>query len=107
MTKRPPPKGRGADIFLGENGDRRRPTSKPRAKGRGADVFLEAEPGKPRPRRRPPSPETAPPAPDRLAAGLDELARSWAPPAGGLDRSHVMVMLWLQVALKGDVKRKS
>jgi hypothetical protein len=102
MTRRTPPKGRGADIFLGEGGSGGA-TPRPRPKGRGADVFLGAEPEVGRPRRRPQLRGSGTPAPDRLAAGLDELARNWDPAARELDRSQVAVMLWLRLALQGEV----
>jgi hypothetical protein len=94
MTRRPPRKGRGAEVFLGE--DHSPPVKKRRTpKGKGADVFLGAEPAPVRPRKRKP-----PPAADLLAAGLDELGRSLAPSHGRLDRSHLVVTLWLWVTLQ-------
>ncbi|MGA9755172.1 MAG: hypothetical protein WBV23_08500 [Desulfobaccales bacterium] len=97
MTRRPPPKGRGADIFLGAADTP--PVKKPRGpKGRGADVFLGEEPG-PQPTCAPSRPPGTP-GPADLAAGLEQLCRSLQPSHGRLDRSHLMVMLWLRVALK-------
>ena len=98
MPKRPPGKGKGADIFLGE-GDS--PPVKPRRtpKGQGADVFLGAEINAPQPS---PPPRKRPPllAPAALAAALDRVCQSLAPSHGRPDRSHLLVMLWLRVALK-------
>jgi hypothetical protein len=94
MTRRPPRKGRGAEVFLGE--DDSPPVKKRRTpKGKGADVFLGAEPAPVRLRKPKP-----PPAPDLLAAGLDELSRTLAPSHGRLDRSHLVVTLWLWVTLQ-------
>jgi hypothetical protein len=94
MTRRPPRKGRGAEVFLGE--DHSPPVKKRRSpKGKGADVFLGAEPAPVRPRKR-----KRPPAADLLAAGLDELGRTLAPSHGRLDRSHLVVTLWLWVTLQ-------
>jgi len=99
MPKRSPGKGRGADVFLGE--DYRSPVKKPRPpKGQGADVFLEPEfslppPAEPAPPKRPPLL-----APAVMEAALDRVHETLAPALGRLDRSHLIVMLWLRVALK-------
>ena len=99
MTRRPPRKGRGAEIFLGE--DDSPPVKKRRTpKGKGADVFLGAEPAPVKPRKPKPPPAGPPPAPDLLAAGLDELCRTLVPSHGRLDRSHLIVTLWLWVTLQ-------
>ena len=103
MTRRPP-KGRGADIFLGE-GDTP-PVKKRRIpKGQGADVFLGEAPGPswtriPQPPPVPPGPASPPAAPADLVAGLDRLCLTLKPSQGRIDRSHLVVMLWLWVALK-------
>lgn len=104
MTRRPPGKGRGADIFLGEENPP--PVKKRRIpKGKGADVFLgtEAGPLKTRPPAPPPRPQgpvTPPPTPAGLIKELDRLCRTLPPAPGPLDRSHLVVMLWLRVALQ-------
>jgi hypothetical protein len=98
MTRRPPRKGRGVEIFLGE--DDSPPVKKRRTpKGKGADVFLGAEPVPVKP-RKPKPPAGPPPAPAVLTAGLDELCRTLAPSHGRLDRSHLVVTLWLWVILQ-------
>jgi len=99
MPKRPPGKGKGADIFLGEADT---PPVKQRRtpKGQGADVFLGAEPGAPSP---PPSAQPKRPpllAPTAMAAALDRACQTLAPSHKRLDPSHLLVLLWLQVALK-------
>lgn len=92
MPKRPPGKGRGADIFLGE--DDRSPIKKRRIpKGQGADVFLGPE-FSPQPKRPPLL------APAVMEAALDRVRRTLSPAPGLIDRSHLVVMLWLRVALK-------
>jgi len=104
MTRRPPPKGRGADIFLGEAD--RPPVKKRRApKGKGADVFLGQEPGPaktktPQPPPAPPRPTSPPLTPAALTTGLDRLCRTLPPACRRIDRSHLVVLLWLWVALK-------
>lgn len=99
MPKRPSGKGKGADIFLGE-GDTPPVKKRPTPKGQGADVFLGAEPSPPPPAK--PSPPKRPPllSPTAMAAALDRACLSLAPSQGRLDRSHLLVMLWLHVALK-------
>lgn len=93
MPKRPPVKGRGADVFLGE--DDRTAVKKPRSpKGQGANVFLGPEVSPPPPRRPPLL------APAGMEAALDRVRATLAPAAGLIDRSHLVVMLWLRVALK-------
>jgi hypothetical protein len=95
MPKRPPGKGKGADIFLGE-GDLPPVKKRRTTKGQGADVFLGAEKSAPQPpRKRPPLL-----SPTVMAAALDRACPSLAPSPGRLDRSHLLVMLWLRVALK-------
>ncbi|MHB9072240.1 MAG: hypothetical protein ACYC6G_01815 [Desulfobaccales bacterium] len=92
MPKRPIGKGRGADIFLGEADHpiKKRPTPK----GRGAEVFLGPEVS-PRPLKRPPLL-----APAAMEAALDRVRQTLTPSIGPVDRSHLIVMLWLRVALK-------
>jgi len=96
MPKRPSGKGRGADIFLGEADT---PPIKPRRtpKGQGADVFLGAETSPPQPSQPKRPPLLAPTA---MAAALERACLSLAPSPARLDRSHVLVLLWLQVALR-------
>ncbi len=98
MPKRLPGKGKGADIFLGEE-DTPQVKKRRTPKGQGADVFLGAEISPPQPsilpRQRPPLL-----APAALTAALDRVCLSLAPSHGRLDRSHLLVMLWLRVALK-------
>lgn len=92
MPKRPPGKGRGADIFLGEADH---PVKKRRTpKGQGADVFLGPEVSPPKPKRPPLL------APAAMEAALDRVRQTLPPSLGTVDRSHLIVMLWLQVALK-------
>jgi hypothetical protein len=93
MPKRPPAKGRGADIFLGEADSA--PIKKRRTpKGQGADVFLGPEISPPQPKRPPLL------APAAMEAALDRVHQTLAPSLGPVDRSHLIVMLWLRVALK-------
>jgi hypothetical protein len=98
MPQRPPGKGKGADIFLGE-GDPPPVKKRRTPKGQGADVFLGVELSTPQastlPQKRPPLL-----APTALAAALDRVCQSLAPCHGRPDRSHLLVMLWLRVALK-------
>jgi hypothetical protein len=99
MPKRPPGKGKGADIFLSEQDT---PSLKKRRtpKGQGADVFLGAETS-PQQSPQPPQPKRPPlVSPTAMAAALDQACLSLAPSHGRLDRSHLLVMLWLRVALK-------
>lgn len=96
MPRRPTGKGKGADIFLGEGP----PTAvkKRRApKGHGADVFLgpETSPPEPPPPLRPPLL-----APATMEAALDRVRQTLSPALNLIDRSHLIVMLWLRVALK-------
>jgi hypothetical protein len=104
MTRRLPRKGRGAEIFLGE--DDSPPVKKRRTpKGKGADVFLGAEPAPVKPRKPKLPPATPKPAgpprvPDLLVTGLDELCRTLAPSYGRIDRSHLVVTLWLWLTLQ-------
>jgi hypothetical protein len=98
MPKRGSGKGKGADIFLGEAGAA--PVKKRRApKGQGAEVFLGPEtpppPAKPSPPKRPPLL-----SPTAMAAALDRVCPRLAPCRGTIDRSHLLVVLWLRVALK-------
>jgi hypothetical protein len=93
MPKRPPGKGRGADIFLGEADQT--PLKKRRSpKGQGAEVFLgpEISPAQP---KRPPLV-----APASMEAALDRVRQTLTPSLGSVDRSHLIVMLWLRIALK-------
>jgi hypothetical protein len=104
MTKRPPGKGRGADIFLGE-GDTPPVKKRRLPKGKGADVFLGTEPGTAKTRTPPPAPArpgqvSPPPTPAGLVKELDRLCRTLAPAQGRIERSHLVVMLWLRVALQ-------
>ena len=95
MPKRPPGKGRGADIFLGE--DDRSPVKKRRTpKGQGADVFLGPESGPPE------APPPRPPllAPAAMEAALERVRQTLSPEPDRIDRSHLIVMLWVKVALK-------
>jgi len=97
MAKRPPGKGKGADIFLGESDST--PVKKRRTpKGQGADVFLGREspqPAKPAQPKRPPLL-----APAAMEAALDQVCQRLAPAHISINRSHLAVILWLQVALK-------
>jgi hypothetical protein len=93
MPKRPPAKGRGADVFLGETDQA--PLKKGRTpKGQGADVFLGPEVSPPQPKRPPLL------APATMEAALDRVRQTLTPSLGPVDRSHLIVMLWLRVALK-------
>jgi hypothetical protein len=93
MPNRPPGKGRGADVFLGEANDA--PLKKRRTpKGQGADVFLGPEISPPRPKRPPLL------SPASMEASLDRVRQTVALAPGLIDRSHLVVMLWLRVALK-------
>jgi hypothetical protein len=91
MPKRPPGKGKGADIFLGEADNppvkKRRPP-----KGQGADVFLSAEAS--------PPPKSQLLGPAKMAATLDRACLTLRPSHGRIDQSHLIVMLWLRMALK-------
>ncbi|MFA4903983.1 MAG: hypothetical protein WC600_14715 [Desulfobaccales bacterium] len=92
MPKRPISKGRGADIFLGATDQ---PIKKRRApKGQGADVFLGPEISPPEPKRPPLL------APAAMEAALDRVRQTLTPSLGTVDRSHLVVILWLRVALK-------
>jgi hypothetical protein len=98
MPKRPPGKGKGkgADIYLGKE-DAAPPQKRRAPKGRGAEVFLGSEPAPP------PAPQPKRPpllAPTALAAALDQAALRLHSSHGSLDHSHLIVMLWLQIALK-------
>ncbi len=91
--KRPPGKGRGADIFLG--GDNGSPVKKRHTpKGQGADVFLGPDISPPQPKRPPLL------APAAMEAALDRVRQTLIPSLGPVDRSHLIVLLWLRVALK-------
>ena len=93
MPKRPTGKGRGADVFLGEADQA--PIKKWRTpKGQGADVFLGPESSPPKPQRPPLL------APATMEATLDRVLQTLSPSFGLVDRSHLIVMLWLRVALK-------
>jgi len=98
MTRRPPRKGRGAEVFLGED-DSPPVKRRPSPKGKGAEVFLGAEPVAVKGRKSKP-PAGPPLTPAGLAAGLDELCRTLAPSPGRLDRSHLVVTLWLWATLQ-------
>jgi hypothetical protein len=93
MSKRQPGKGRGADIFLGA--DDRAPVKKRRTpKGQGAEVFLGPEVSPP-PSQRPPVL-----APAAMEAALDRVCQTLPPAPDRINRSHLVVMLWVKVALK-------
>ncbi|MFZ5448015.1 MAG: hypothetical protein ACOZFS_05195 [Thermodesulfobacteriota bacterium] len=91
MPKRPPGKGKGADIFLGDM-DTPPVKKRPTAKGQGADIFLGTEP----------CPPQKPPllAPAKMVEALDRASQIFIPSHGRIDRSHLIVILWLRVALK-------
>ena len=91
MPKRPPGKGKGADIFLGET-DKPPVKKRPTPKGRGAEVFLGAEVS--------PPPKRPLLASAKIAAALDRACLSLRPSHGRIDQSHLVVMLWLRMALK-------
>ncbi len=91
MPKRPPGKGKGADIFLGE-GDKPPVKKRPTPKGRGAEVFLGEEAS--------PPPKRPLLAPAKLAAELERACLTLRPAHGHIDQSHLIVMLWLRMALK-------
>jgi hypothetical protein len=99
MAKRPPGKGKGkgAEIFLGE--PEAPPVKKRRApKGKGADVFLGPEGPQPAKSSQPKRPPLL--APAAMEAALEAVGQRLAPARGALERSHLAVVLWLQVALK-------
>ena len=91
MPKRPPGRGKGADIFLGE-GDKPPVKKRLTPKGRGAEVFLGAEVS--------PPPKRPLLAPAKMAAALDRACLSFRPSHARIDQSHLIVMLWLRIALK-------
>ena len=92
MPKRPPAKGRGADVFLGKD-DRTPVKARRTPKGQGADVFL--GPGvTPKPKRPPIL------SPALMETALDRVRQTLSPVPGRIDRSHLIVMLWLRIALK-------
>jgi hypothetical protein len=91
MPKHPPGKGKGAEIFLGE-GDQLPVKKRHSPKGRGAEVFLGAEVS--------PPPKRPLLAPAKMAAALDRACLTFRPSHGRIDQSHLIVMLWLRIALK-------
>ncbi len=93
MPKRPPGKGRGADIFLGED-DHAPIKKRGTPKGQGAEVFLGPEVSPPPPQRPPLL------APAAMEAALDSVRQILSPALDLIDRSHLIVVLWVRVALK-------